>query len=153
MLPWYGNGQMTHIEKHLSLKHPHIHTHQELNNHTTSTFNHNENSTKIHFESRRPGRTIRKLADKDPNVITNYGDSIHTKDPSIVRILFQNVKGLAHSSSGQDYEYCLHNIQLLQLDIVGMAETNTPWQLHHFLVISLKERGNTTRSQNRYLEL
>ena len=44
---------------------------------------------------------------------------------------FQNVKGLTYSSSGDDYEYYLQNLKNLQVDVAGMAETNTPWQLNH----------------------
>jgi hypothetical protein len=46
------------------------------------------------LESRRPGRILRKVLDDDPTIMSNYGDSIHIKANSTVRILFQNVKGL-----------------------------------------------------------
>jgi hypothetical protein len=83
------------------------------------------------LESRRPGRILRKVLDDDPTIMSNYGDSIHIKATSTVRILFQNVKGLTNSNHGEDYEYYLQNIHSLQVDIAGLAETNTPWQLQH----------------------
>ena len=79
----------------------------------------------------RPGRVLRQYRDADINVFTNYGDDIHNKAEGTVRIYFQNVKGLTHSESGEDYEYYLSNLKLIQVDIAGLAETNTPWQLQH----------------------
>lgn len=50
----------------------------------------------------------------------------------MVRIYFQNVKGLTHSSGCEDYKYCLNNLSTLSVDIVGLSETKTPWtQLPH----------------------
>ena len=102
-----------------------INVDQESNNSITSGHTKKSNITT------RPGRQFKKYQDDDIAIMTNYGDNIQNKDASHVRILFQNVKGLTHSSSGEDYEYYLHNLQLLRVDIVGLAETNTPWQLYH----------------------
>jgi len=87
------------------------------------------NNSKV--ASQRPGRMFRKTRHDDINVSRNYGHDINIKNGKSVRIFFQNVKGLTYSASGEDYEYYLHNLKLLQVDIAGLAETNTPWQLHH----------------------
>ena len=79
----------------------------------------------------RPGRTIRKIKDDDVNVFTSYGDDINLKNQKSTRIFFQNVKGLTYSASGEDYDYYLHNLKLIQVDIAGLSETNTPWQSYH----------------------
>jgi hypothetical protein len=63
--------------------------------------------------------------------MTSYGDNIHNKQDQHTRIFFQNVKGLTHSITSEDYEYYLHNLKTLQVDIAGLAETNSPWQLYH----------------------
>ena len=81
----------------------------------------------------RPGRHYRKKEfGVQEHMSKEYGDSVHQKKVNSVRFFFQNVKGLTYSSSGEDYEYYLHNIQQLQVDIAGLAETNTPWQ-HHYI--------------------
>jgi hypothetical protein len=80
--------------------------------------------------SKRSGRIqFRKSADKFPEL--SYGDSIQTKNSDHIRILFQNVKGLSHSSTSDDFSYYAHSIRDLQVDVCCMAETNTPWQLNH----------------------
>jgi hypothetical protein len=81
--------------------------------------------------TRRPGRFYSHIEEGTDDVLTSYGDNVNIKDSSSLRIWFQNVKGLTTSSTGEDYEYYLHNLQLLQVDIAGMAETNSPWQLPH----------------------
>ena len=63
--------------------------------------------------------------------MTSYGNTIHNKHERHIRIFFQNVKGLTSSPTGEDYEYYLHNLKMLRADIVGLAETNSPWQLYH----------------------
>lgn len=42
--------------------------------------------------------------------------------------MFQNIKGLSHYSSGEDYEYYLQHLRDAQVDIAGLSETNTAWQ-------------------------
>ena len=81
----------------------------------------------------RPGRFYKQRHDlADTNLFTNYGDSIYTeKRVNVVRIFFQNVKGLTYSNTGDDYEYYLSHLHQLQVDIAGLSETNTPWQHHH----------------------
>ena len=80
--------------------------------------------------SLRPGRKqIRQSP--DINVATSYGDPVDTRDPSHIRVFFQNVKGLTYSATGQDYEYYTSCIANIDADITGMAETNSAWQHHH----------------------
>jgi hypothetical protein len=82
------------------------------------------------FPSRRPGRLItRKTGDKDAH--SKYGDDILHKDPGSTRFLFQNVKGLTHSPACDDYRYFLSAMLSYSVDVYGMAETNTGWQLPH----------------------
>jgi hypothetical protein len=61
----------------------------------------------------------------------SYGESVDIRDPSHIRIYFQNVKGLSYSTSGQNYGYYLSCIANIDADITGMAETNSAWQHHH----------------------
>ena len=86
-------------------------------------------STTSEYKFSRPGREFKKQKTLNNNIMTSYGDSIHHKQANACRIFFQNVKGLTYSASGDDYEYYLHNLKMLQVDVTGMAETNTPWQL------------------------
>jgi cell shape-determining protein MreC len=79
----------------------------------------------------RPGRYYKKHEQEDINVFTNFGSNIFIKPGNTVRIFFQNVKGLTKTANTNDYEYYLHNLQQLQVDIAGLAETNTPWNLLH----------------------
>ena len=59
-----------------------------------------------------------------------YGNAI-CKDPGTVRFLFQNVKGLTHLASGDDYNYYMSSMASYDVDCFGMAETNTGWQHRH----------------------
>ena len=38
---------------------------------------------------------------------SSYEASIHERDPSSIRVFFQNVKGLTYTSTGEDYAYYL----------------------------------------------
>ena len=78
----------------------------------------------------RPGRILSRKQ-TDPNADITYGDAIIYKDPGTVRFLFQNVKGLTHSASGDDYNYYMSCMASYDVDCFGMAETNTGWQHHH----------------------
>jgi hypothetical protein len=49
-----------------------------------------------------------------------------------MRVFFQNIKGLSHSPSRDDYDYYLAHLNDLEIDVAGLAETNTAWQ-HKFL--------------------
>ena len=69
----------------------------------------------------------------DDNPGASYGSSIQrTKQEHCLRIFFQNIKGLSHTHSREDYIYYLDQFRDLQVDIAGLAETNTAWQ-HQFL--------------------
>ena len=61
----------------------------------------------------------------------SFGDSIRLKAPDSIRIFFQNVKGLTHTTTKDDYRYYLSCIQGYDIDIVGLSETNTCWSHHH----------------------
>jgi hypothetical protein len=80
-----------------------------------------------------PNRQGRKFWDNpsDTHLSTSYGDPVIQKSPSSTRIFFQNVKGLSTSSGSEDYRYYLDCLQALQVDIAGLAETNTCWQHSH----------------------
>ena len=78
----------------------------------------------------RQGRNIiRTPTDEHPN--HSYGDSPYVKDAHVTRLFFQNVKGLTHSSSGEDYKYYLSSLHDLSVDIAGLAETNSAWYHPH----------------------
>jgi hypothetical protein len=48
-----------------------------------------------------------------------------------IRLFFQNVKGLTYTTTKEDYNYYFRCIQGLDVDIVGLSETNTCWSHHH----------------------
>jgi hypothetical protein len=76
-------------------------------------------------------RTRRTLFRKssDPHHATSYGEPISKpKHQTSLRVLFQNVKGLSHYAKGEDQEYYMTHLRDLDIDIAGLAETNTAWQ-------------------------
>ena len=64
---------------------------------------------------------------EDANPDVSYGDDVAFKPADTMRVFFQNIKGLTHSSGCEDYKYCLNSLSSLQVDIAGLTETNTPW--------------------------
>ena len=82
------------------------------------------------FPSRRPGRMISRRG-SDTCANQTYGDPILFKAPGTSRFFFQNVKGLTHTSSKEDYRYFLSAMASYSVDVFGMAETNTGWQHRH----------------------
>jgi hypothetical protein len=80
--------------------------------------------------SSRPGRRTRTTP-IDPQPDTFFGDAIIQKHKQSIRIFFQNVKGLTYSTSGEDYRYYLSCLNAYQVDIGGLAETNTCWAHPH----------------------
>ena len=78
----------------------------------------------------RPRRKARQSS-LDPAPSTSYGDPIIQKTPGSIRVLFQNVHGLTHSTTHEDYRYYHQCLQGLDVDIVGLSETNTCWSHHH----------------------
>ncbi|KAI2511189.1 hypothetical protein MHU86_3154 [Fragilaria crotonensis] len=82
------------------------------------------------FPTQRPGRKTHRQGN-DICADKTFGDSIIFKAPGTSRFFFQNVKGLTHSSSKEDYKYFLSAMASYSVDIFGMAETNTGWQHKH----------------------
>ena len=78
----------------------------------------------------RPGRQHNRNA-TNIDIHSAYGDSYMVRDENDKRIFFQNVKGLTHSYTGEDYVYYMTSVQAIGADIIGMAETNTAWQHQH----------------------
>jgi hypothetical protein len=83
--------------------------------------------------NQRPNRTAFR-ASNDPKPTTSYGTPISIKkQDNQLRIFYQNIKGLSHvNSSNEDYDYYLHHLRDLTVDLAGLSETNTAWQ-HNFL--------------------
>ena len=80
--------------------------------------------------SRRPGRKIwESPADLHPD--KSYGDPVIQKQKGTTRFFFQNVKGLTYNSSGEDYRYYISCLKAYDIDIAGLAETNTCWSHPH----------------------
>ena len=79
----------------------------------------------------RPGRKSVRQNALDLEPTRSFGDPIIQKAPDSVRIFFQNVKGLSSSACNEDYRYYLNCLQSLQVDIAGLAKTNTCWQHAH----------------------
>jgi hypothetical protein len=84
----------------------------------------------LSIPSSRPGRRFRKT-NIDPFPSVSYGDPISQKPTGSIRLLFQNVKGLTHSTTLEDYKYYFQCIQGLDVNIFGLSETNTCWSHHH----------------------
>ncbi|KAI2511593.1 hypothetical protein MHU86_2847 [Fragilaria crotonensis] len=78
----------------------------------------------------RPGRQHNRKA-TNIDIHRSYGDPYMVRDEKDIRIFFQNVKGLTHSYTGEDYDYYMTSLQAIGADIIGMAETNTAWQHQH----------------------
>jgi hypothetical protein len=80
----------------------------------------------------RPNRTPFRRHE-DPHVLQSYGDPItNEKQSRTIRIYFQNIKGLSYTTTREDYKYDFNHLDDLQVDIAGLAETNSAWQ-HQFL--------------------
>ena len=91
-----------------------------------------------HLHPPRPNRRFRPSQEID--VHTSYGDQVDIRDPSHIRIFFQNTKGLTYSATGEDYDYYLSSLaNMIDSDISGLAETNTAWQ-HFHLQADFKKR-------------
>lgn len=104
----------------------------------TATTSSNNNRNPIHDANKsipthqRPNRKLRRTS-PDPDHMLSYGTPISSpKHKTSIRIFHQNIKGLSHHPSCEDYEYYLTHLRDLQVDIAGMSETNTAWQ-HQYL--------------------
>jgi hypothetical protein len=87
-------------------------------------------STILQLPSHRPGRkTWASPLDLSPD--KSYGDTILQKRHGTVRLFFQNVKGLTYSTAGDDYRYYLSCLKSYEVDIAGLAVTNTCWTHPH----------------------
>lgn len=80
--------------------------------------------------STRPGRQLRQNS-IDPAPSVSYGDPVIQKATGSLRIFFQNVKGLTHTTTKEDYKYYFQCIQGYDVDIMGLSETNTCWSHYH----------------------
>jgi hypothetical protein len=92
----------------------------------------------------RPNRVLERKTG-DPLATAAFGDSIwNSKQETCLRLFHQNVKGLTYTAGGEDYEYYMHSLKELDIDICGMSETNTPWQ-HHYLTQEFTTRARRHR--------
>ena len=97
--------------------------------------------------SPRPGRTFNYNQDID--LISHYGTPITDREPTTIRVFFQNTKVLTHSSTGEDYKYYLSLLaDQIKSDISGMAETNTAWQ-HYHLRTDFKDNSEKTLQHDK----
>ena len=78
----------------------------------------------------RPGRQLSHNI-LDPSPHSSYGDSILHKHHHTTRVYFQNVEGLTYSSGCKDYRYFFSSLQSYDIDLAGLAETNTCWSHPH----------------------
>ncbi|KAI2497152.1 hypothetical protein MHU86_17355 [Fragilaria crotonensis] len=83
----------------------------------------------LSIPSTRPGRQPRHTS-IDPAPSVSYGDPVIQKPTGSIRLFFQNVKGLTYTSTKEDYNYYLKCLQGLDVDIMGLSETNTCCQNH-----------------------
>jgi hypothetical protein len=59
------------------------------------------------------------------------GMQLFKKDNSTTRLFFQNVNGLTHTSTLENYRYYMSCLQSYEVDIIGLSETNTCWDHPH----------------------
>jgi hypothetical protein len=78
----------------------------------------------------RPRRHFRQNS-IDPSPSVSFGDPIIQKVHGSIRLFFQNVKGLTHTLTKEDYNYYFKCIQGFDVDISGLSETNTCWSHYH----------------------
>lgn len=82
------------------------------------------------LQKQRPGRKAWSTP-SDPHPHNSYGDTIREKPKNGIRVFFQNVKGLSHSTGLEDYNYYMSSLKAYDVDVAGLAETNTAWQHPH----------------------
>jgi hypothetical protein len=61
------------------------------------------------------------------------GDSIHTKEPTSIRILFQNINSLRPQNLDK-WKASIERVQHLECDIIGLVETCTNWSNKNCLI-------------------
>ena len=93
----------------------------------------------LRLSYQRPGRLVRERDTGDLQAHSFFGDPVIFKASGTTRFLFQNVKGLTHSTSNEDYKYYMQGMSSYAADVFGMADTNTCWQ-HPHLQLALKEQ-------------
>lgn len=80
----------------------------------------------LQFPRSRPGRIHARIQGGAHSDHT-FGDAIIYKEPGSTRFFFQNVKGLTHTTGGEDNNYFLSSMASFAVDVFGMSETNTSW--------------------------
>ena len=106
---------------------------------TPALLTHNTTTLLSSIPQHRPGRIpFRKSQTID--IQTSYGSSYLDREPSSLRVFFQNTKGLTYSSTREDYDYYFTCTKSIGADIIGMAETNTAWQ-HPYLRFLFNSRA------------
>ena len=55
---------------------------------------------------------------------------MHDKSTRALRIFFQNINGLTFTQNGEDYDYVHGTLDTMKADMVGLSETNSPWNNH-----------------------
>jgi hypothetical protein len=83
-------------------------------------------------------KIIRQPLDETPH--QSYSDLIYEQFPDSTRFFSHNVKGkgLTQSLSRDDYAYYMSTLHSLNVDIAGLAETNSAWS-HTHLQTDLKQ--------------
>ena len=138
------SGTLAYKEGNPTSRHQHERASQRR--HTTRTRLPNRETNQPSDATRqRPNRQIRRNS-PDPDHAQSYGTPISTpKNPSTIRILYQNIKGLSHNSSGEDHQYYLTHLRDLHVDFAGLSETNTAWQhqyLRHNFITRARKAGD-----------
>ena len=104
-------------------------------------------SSLLSIPSTRHGRRSRAKP-LDSNAQQSYGAAVIQKAKSTTRLYFQNVNGLTHTSTLEDYRYYLSCLQAYEADIVGLSETNTCWT-HSHLRSDFKSAVHSFHKQNK----
>ena len=131
------SGALAYKEGNPTSRHQHKRASQRR--HTTRTRLPNRETNQLSNVTRqRPNRQIRRNS-PDPDHAQSYGTPISTpKNPSTIRILYKNIKGLSHNSSGEDHQYYLTHLprspcqfRWIVRNQHGVAASRPPSQLHN----------------------
>ena len=99
-------------------------------------------SSLLSLPRRRPNRQIWENP-TDPQPTTSFGDSVIQKSSQSIRIFFQNVHGLSHSTGLEDYKYYFQSPKAYHIDIMV-------WQKQTLAGIICISNPNSNRSYGEF---
>lgn len=61
----------------------------------------------------------------------SFGGDPDNKAPTALRLFYQQIHGLTYTPTGEDYDYVHGTMDAMKVDVLGLSETNSPWNNHH----------------------